>query len=304
MTGPGDLSSTSNAKRIVSLMPSATEIVAALGLADQLVGISHQCNWPPSVCAKPRLTRSNLDQNASSAQIDTQVKSMLMSRQPMFELDAKLLANVAPEVIITQAQCEVCAVGYDDVRLAIEQSESLCMTQVLALNPESLDDVLDDIDRIGAVAGTTETASVFRRRLQQRIDRVTQDARPSHSLRTLVLEWTDPLMVAGHWTPQLVQWAGGHYGLVDAGQPSRCVSWNDLGAFSPEVLIVAPCGLDFERAAAEARALAQRPEWGSLPAVRADRVYPADGGAYFSRAGPRLVDGLEFLAKWLRSAAQ
>jgi len=290
-------------KPIVSLLPSATEIVCGLGLQEQVVGISHECNWPPGIEGKPRVTLSNVDSSASSMQIDGQVKTLLQAGQALYGVDAELLVSLEPEIIITQAQCDVCAVSYKSVLDIVANHGALNSVQVIALNPTSLDEVLEDIRRIGAATQTTVASQGYVADLQQRINTVVAQTQ-SHKRRprTLVIEWTEPLMVAGNWTPQLVELAGGEYGLADAGQPSRYVTWDEIASFAPEVLFVAPCGFDLERAIAELQQLATCSHWNSLPAVRSEHVYPVDGDAFFNRPGPRLVESLEMLASWLQTA--
>ena len=292
-------------KRIVSLLPSATEIVFGLGLQDQLVGASHECNWPPEVKGKPQLTRSNVDSTASSGQIDRQVKTLMKAGSSLHEVDAELLVSLAPDLIITQTQCDVCAVSYESVLDIVSSNVALNSTSVIALNPTSLAAVLEDITRIGAATGAIEAARRYRENLQQRIDTVVAN-RPQESrrLRTLVIEWTEPLMIAGNWTPGLVELAGGEYGLAKAREPSRYVDWSEVVDFAPEVLVIAPCGFDLQRSEEERRQLAQAEPWQRLPAVRSGQVYAVDGDALFNRSGPRLVDSLEMLADWFGATPQ
>ena len=290
------------APRIVSLFPAATEMICAIGLGDALVGVSHECNWPPEVNALPRLTRSRVDSAADSAAIDAQVKSLLAAGQDLYVLDAQLLAALRPTLVVAQAQCDVCALSADAVQLTVRANANLAQATVLALDPRSLDDVLVDIERIGRAAGQEKVAHRFAWALRQRIGEVRRQvaARPAgRRPRVAVIEWIDPLMVAGHWTPELVALAGGDYGLAAAGRPSPCVTWEDLLRYAPERIVVAPCGFDLPRTRREAAALENRPGWSILPAVQGGRVLLVDGDAHFNRPGPRLVDALELLAGWL-----
>lgn len=288
--------------RIVSLLPSATEIVCGLSLREQLVGISHECNWPTTIAHLPRLTRSKVDASASSADIDRQVQSLMKSGEALYAIDAGLLTSLAPTLILTQSQCDVCAVSYQSVLDLVANESKLAGAKVIALNPSSLVEVLADIVRIGEAAGAADAALNYRSQLQRRIDAVVaasqqRTVRP----RTLVIEWTDPLMTSGNWTPDLIAKAGGQSGLAEAGEASRYVAWPAIVDFDPEVLVVAPCGFELERSRAELRDLERLPQWNSLAAVRGDHVVAVDGDAYFNRPGPRLVDSLEMLAETIAS---
>jgi iron complex transport system substrate-binding protein len=291
-----------DAPRIVSLFPAATEMICAIGLADALVGVSHECNWPAEVTSLPSLTRSRVDSAADSAAIDAQVKSLLAAGEDLYELDAQLLAALRPTLIVAQAQCEVCALSAGAVQSALRAGANLSATDLIALNPRSLDDVLVDLESIGRAAGHEKDAHRFSSSLRQRIGEVRRQvaAGPAGPRpRVAVIEWIDPLMVAGHWTPELVALAGGDYGLAAPGRPSPYVPWPELLSYAPERIVVAPCGFDLGRTRREATALENRPGWSTLPAVQAGRVLLVDGDAYFNRPGPRLVDVLELLAAWL-----
>ena len=274
--------------------------MCALGLREQLVGISHECNWPAEVEALPRVTRSNVDSSASSGQIDQQVKTLLQTQTALYEVDQQLLVSLQPSLILTQAQCDVCAVSYDAVKQTIASNDQLHHTRVIATNPTSLDEVLDDIQQIAQAAGVESTGQTYRLALQQRIDAVISQALKNSSRpRTVVIEWTDPLMVAGNWAPSMVELAGGEYGLATAGQHSDYVRWETIAQYRPEVMIVAPCGFDRDRSIAELQQLRALPYWQELPAVAEHRVYAVDGDALFNRPGPRLVDSLEMLTRWV-----
>jgi iron complex transport system substrate-binding protein len=284
---------------IASLLSSATEMLFALGAGPRVVAVSHECDFPAEVGNLPRATRTSIAIEADSRAIDDQVRRLLADGQPLYEVDTELLARLRPELIVTQAQCDVCAVRYDDVLTAVAQTPQLSATRVVALNPQSVGDVLADIERLGLAAGLQAEARMCVERLQQRIDRVRQmTARLSHDQRPTVgcIEWIDPLMVAGNWMPELIEWAGGRQSLTEPGAASTYTAWEAFCRFDPEAIVVMPCGFGLERAVRESAALARFPGWYALRAVASGRVYAVDGNQLFNRAGPRLVDSLELLA--------
>ncbi|MBA4107963.1 MAG: cobalamin-binding protein [Pirellula sp.] len=284
--------------RIVSLLPAATEMVCGIGLREQLVGVSHECNWPPGLAGLPRLTRSRIDSSADSAAIDEQVKRLGASGEAMYEVDADLLAALRPDLIVTQAQCDVCAVSLASVQGAVAARPELSHTRVLALNPRSLGEVFADIDRIGAAAGASEASRAYADALRARVEAVRATVRRepcSPRPRVAVIEWVEPLMAAGNWTPELVEIAGGDYGLATAGRHSPYVAWDEIVAFAPEALVIAPCGFDLARSEIEAERLTRLPGWRQLPAVAQKNASVIDGDAYLNRPGPRLVESLELL---------
>jgi iron complex transport system substrate-binding protein len=267
-----------------------------------VVALSHECNYPPGAQTKPRVTKSRISDAVPSAAIDEQVKSAIAAGEPLYAMDVDLIAALDPDLIITQAQCDVCAVRYADVVDACKQTVALRHANILALNPTSLAEVLSDIERIGNAAGAQSQASELVARLNKRIRKVRElSSAPAIRPRIVIVEWIDPLMVAGNWNPELVQFAGGVNGLSITGQPSKYHSWDELIAFDPQVIVVAPCGFDLERTIGETHILSQRPKWLTISAVRAGRVYAVDGDSYFNRAGPRLVDSLELLASVLHT---
>jgi iron complex transport system substrate-binding protein len=277
-------------------------MICAIGLGESLIGVSHECNWPPEVNALPRLTRSRIDSAANSAAIDAQVKALRAAGDDLYELDPRLLAELRPTLIVAQAQCEVCALSADAVQSAVSDNASLAHATLLALNPSSLDEVLIDVELLGRAAHHEPAARRFATSLRQRIGEVRTQvaARPAESRpRVAVIEWIEPLMIAGHWTPELAAMAGGDYGLAAPGQPSPYVPWEDFVRYAPERVVVALCGFDLPRTRREAAALKNKPEWSNLPAVQTGQVLMVDGNAYFNRPGPRLVDALELLAGWL-----
>ncbi len=276
--------------RIVSLLPSATEIVCLLGLGDRLVGVSHECDFPAAaVAGLPRVTESLIPADATSAQIDALVRDRVAGRRPLYRLEAAAVADLRPDLIVTQALCDVCAV--DEAEVCRVAAALPGRPRVVNLEPTSLGGVFDAIGAVAAAAGVDGSAAVAG--LRARVAAV----RPVSPGPTVVfLEWLDPPFCGGHWNPELVALAGGRERVGRAGQPSRRVGWPDVASADPDVIVAAPCGYDLARARADLDGLAARPEWSSLRAVRTGRVLAFDGSAYFNRPGPRLVDSLERLA--------
>jgi iron complex transport system substrate-binding protein len=285
--------------RIVSLLSSGTEILFALGLGEQVVAVSHECDFPPAAQQLPRATQSWIDSSAASGQIDEQVKTRLAAGQALYDLDAELICRLAPDLIVTQAQCDVCAVRHADVLDLVKARPELSATRVVALNPQSLADVLQDVRQIGNAAGAAPAAQRLALALQKRIDCIasrTANLNLAQRPRVACIEWVQPLMAAGNWTPQLIGLAGGRSGLATAGRHSGYITYADLQSFDPEVLLVAPCGFELARSVQEAALLAQLPGFAELSAVKSGRAYVIDGNAYLNRSGPRLVESLEILA--------
>jgi iron complex transport system substrate-binding protein len=281
--------------RIVSLLPSATEIVCALGLEDRLVGVTHECDFPPPVRALPKVTRTLVPTGAPGAVIDALVRDRLAARSALYSLDAAMLERLRPDLIVTQALCDVCAVAEDEVK------EAACRLpggpRVLNLEPETLDQVLACIAEVARAAGVAGRAAGVVAALRARVDAVVARTRAvARRPRVALLEWLDPPFSTGHWNPELIRLAGGEDGLGRAGAKSVALRWEDVVAYRPEVVVIACCGFTAERAMEEASALAGVAGWADLPAVRDGRVFVTDGAAYFSRPGPRLVDSLELLA--------
>jgi iron complex transport system substrate-binding protein len=282
--------------RIISLFPAATEIVCALGAASSLVGISHDSDFPPELLGPelPRVTRTTLDENAAPAEIDRMVRTADALGEALHVLDAEAIAGLEPDVIITQGICDVCAIREGDVRIIAESLRRPPI--VLALSANSLDEMLNDIHRVGAVIERSPLAEALAERLESRLykvhHRLVEAAVPRP--RVAVLEWTDPIYNAGHWVPQMVRRAGGIEVLAKSGERSRTVSMEELVAAKADTVIVAPCGYDVVRAAAEGTMQAKKKEWAWLAHCR---TWAVDSGGLFSRPGPRLVDGVETLAE-------
>ncbi|MBI2363685.1 MAG: cobalamin-binding protein [Deltaproteobacteria bacterium] len=281
--------------RICSLIPAATEIAFALGLGDALVGVTHECDYPPEAKQKPVVVRSMIDPaRMTSGEIDREVAEVLQSGKGLYTIDEAAFIDAAPDLILTQGLCDVCALDYNEV---VKATAKLSRPPTsMSLNPHCLADVLDDIRRIGAATERLSIAEKLVQGLQRRIDRVT-DARPVHRQRVVCLEWYEPLYAAGHWAPEMVELAGGEDMLGCKGEPSSKVEWRDVVAARPEVILLMPCGFDVRRTVKEATLLRRSEGWNDLPAVRAGKVFAVNGNAYFSRPGPRLINGLEILAQ-------
>ena len=278
----------------MSLVPAATEIAWALGAGDELVAVTHDCDHPPSVRSLPRVTRSTIEPGSRSEAIDAQVRAASARGESTFHLDAAALAVARPDVILGQTLCAVCAVTLDQVPRALDPAPA-----VVPLEGHTIDGVMADIARVGLALARADAAEALVAALRARIARVVARVRDEPHPRVVCLEWLEPLFNAGHWVPEQVAAAGGEDVLGRPGIPSIDVPWSALVASAPDVVFLVPCGFDAERAVDEADGLARRPEWRGLPAVRAGRVYALDGNAYFSRPGPRVVDGIELLASLL-----
>ena len=287
--------------RIISLLSSATEVLFALDLQEQLVGTSHECDYPPAALAKPRVTRSHVDADQSSSQIDEAVRSQLETRQSLYSLDRDRIRELKPDLIITQAQCEVCAVHYDDVVSLVADDPVLSETNILALQPNGWDDVFRDMLAVGTAVGREQEAARLVQSFQQRIDHIagTLEQSGDELTRLVCVEWIEPLMIAGNWVPTLVEKAGGINGISEADRPSEYHAWDDVREFDPEVLVICPCGFDVARSLQEISLLDEVPGWQEMLAVKNNRVFVLDGNAYLNRSGPRLVETVEILAHLL-----
>jgi iron complex transport system substrate-binding protein len=283
--------------RICSLLPSATEIAFALGLGDQIVAVTHECDYPPEARNKQVVVQSVIDPlSSSSAEIDKSVGERLRARKGIYRIDLPRFEGANPDLILTQELCEVCAVDYDEVLAA---ARSLAREpKIISLTPTLLSDVLRDIERVGRATGKETEAENLVRRLRERIDHVREKtSRSDFRPRVACLEWMEPLYSAGHWVPEMVELAGGREGLGKSGEPSMKIDWNRVAQVAPEVIVLMPCGFDIPRTLEEAHLLFRLPGWSELPAVREAKVFAVNGSAYFNRSGPRLVDGLEILAQ-------
>ncbi|HTU35614.1 MAG TPA: cobalamin-binding protein [Candidatus Acidoferrum sp.] len=286
--------------RIVSLLPSATEILFALGLGDSVVGVTHECDFPPEAAKKPALIRPRVDPKAAPAEIDRQVTGVVQRGESIYAVDAELLASLAPDLIVTQDLCHVCAASPDDLATALTRFPK--QPRVLSLTPRSLADVWDDIQRIGEATGRKREGQALAMTLQQRVAaiemKVTQMKTVQHMPRPRVvcLEWLDPFYVGGHWVPEMVAKAGGEDALGQAGEPSFRVTAEEIASAGAEVFVIMPCGYNLARAARESHDFVFPQSWNDLPAIRKKRVFAVDANGYFSRPGPRLADGVGILA--------
>jgi iron complex transport system substrate-binding protein len=291
-----------HAPRIVSLLPSATEIICALGLADVLVAVTHECDYPSVVLGKPQITRSRLRPGMSSGEIDTAVRTQLASNaHSLYTIDRSLLAELKPDLVITQQLCAVCTVDMEDVLDAI--SELPHIPEVINLEPTSLNEVLGDIEMLGEATNHAGASRILVNSLAARIEQVRETV--SHAMvqpRVAFLEWIDPLFCGGHWNPELVRLAGGNDPLGREGESSERIEWKQVAEFAPEVMVISCCGFSAERARQDLPIIEEMPGFADLPCVRHNRIHVVDGSAYFSRPGPRLVDSLEMLAQFLHPA--
>jgi len=282
--------------KILSLLPSATEIVFALGLGDQLDGVTYECDFPPEARSKPVVSDTALpqDRRLSAREIDDFVSSSMDRREPIYTLDKELIQRVQPDLILAQDLCRVCAVPSGQVEAAL--SELGCSSEVLSLDPHTIEDIFDCILQVGRATETEQQAAELVAALRERTERARCRAAGLPSVRTLCLEWSDPPFVGGHWVPGMVELAGGTNLLNGRGDPSRKVGWSDLAAAGPEVVVFMPCGYYLGEAETEAEGLFEVAEFGHTPAARLGNVFAVDASSYFSRPGPRIVDGLEILA--------
>jgi iron complex transport system substrate-binding protein len=273
----------------VSLVPHATELCFALGLGRELIAVTHECDFPPAALRLPKVTRNVLGGDRDSAAIDAAVRERVAAGESIYELDRATLRALEPELILTQALCAVCAVSVDEVR---ELASSLPSEPlVISLDPHTLGESLGDVRTVAEATGRRDEGVALVARSTGRIDRVRLAVRGAPRPRVIALEWLDPVFVAGHWTPQLIELAGGEDPLGFPGEPSQQLDWQTLAGAKPDVVVVMPCGFDAQRAQAEARDYADQ-----LRDLGAARVVAVDASSYFSRPGPRLVDGLELLA--------
>ncbi len=286
--------------RIVSLLPSATEIICGLGLRDQLVGVSHECDYPADVIGLPNVTQTRIPHDASSREIDTLVREQLQTQAALYSLDMPVLAKLNPDLIVTQSVCDVCAVAESEVHAAASSLPGA--PQVINLNPNCLTDVMQSIRQVATATGQAAAADGYIAELKHRVatvagrsESIAEADRPS----VMLLEWIDPPFSAGHWSPELVALAGGRETLGIAGQRSVMTPWETIVQRDPEVMVVACCGFRVARTLEDLPLLRSQAGWNDLRCVRSGRVYVMDGSAYFNRPGPRLVDSLEILAHTL-----
>jgi iron complex transport system substrate-binding protein len=278
--------------RIASLVPSATEMLFVLGLGDQVVAVTHECDYPPEAASKRHLTRSLVPEGLSAGEIDAEVRRLTGEGKHLYALDEAALGELDVDLIVTQALCEVCAVSYDDVVAVAERLES--RPKVISLDPNDLGEVLDDIDRLGEVTGVSDRADELRASLEDRLGAVRQAVEGAPVPTVLPLEWLDPPFTGGHWVPEMIEIAGGEPLLCVRGGKCPTASWDEIAAADPDVVVAMPCGWDARQARRELEAHSAE-----VMAAGAERIWAVDGAASFSRPGPRLVDGTELLAHLL-----
>ena len=292
----------SSSQRIVSLLPSSTEILCALGLRECLVGVSHECDYPADVIGLPRLTEPKLNPHGLSGAIDSRVREIVQEGLSVYRIKTDLLQSLQPDLLVTQDQCEVCAVSLPEVEEAVR-----CFltpgVAVVSLSPQCLGDIWEDIRQVARATGREEVAEEVLRGLKRRLWKLEQQTRHWVRPRVACIEWLDPLIAAGNWIPELIEIAGGEYTLASAGEHSSTMTWDALVAYQPEVVVLMPCGFTISQTQRELPTLTALPQWQALPAVQANRVFIVDGNAYLNRPGPRIVDSTEILAELLHPDA-
>ncbi|HWD87200.1 MAG TPA: cobalamin-binding protein [Mucilaginibacter sp.] len=284
-------------KRIISLLPAATEIVCALGLEDNLVGRSHECDFPASVKQLPVCSEANIPDNLASAAIDQKVKELLYDALSIYTVNRKKIKELEPDVVITQAQCEVCAVSLDDVQEALKGYLDK-KAKIISLQPNSLGDIFNDIRNVAEALGVPGNGEKLIEDLDERVNIIRHKLKFIDTKPTVAcIEWLEPVMVSGNWVPELVSIAGGTSILAEGGKHSPFVKWEDIRQADPDIIIVMPCGFSIERTLREMNILLLQPGFSELKAIKENRLFIADGNQYFNRPGPRTVDSIEILAE-------
>ena len=289
--------------RVVSLLPSSTEIIHALGCGDRIVGRSHECDYPAGITALPPCTAPKFDPNGTSREIDERVKAVLQDAVSVYSVDTALLDDLAPDLVVTQSQCELCAVSLADVQAAVRELVG-SKPDVLSLEPNALGDVWRDIASVAGALGVRERGEALLAQLRERLGAIARRARETgRRPRVACIEWYDPLMAAGNWVPELVEIAGGEDVLGVRGEHSAWLEWAALEGADPQAIVLMPCGFDIPRSRRELSALTGRAEWMRLEAVQRGEVFVTDGNQFFNRPGPRLVESAEILAEILHPDA-
>jgi iron complex transport system substrate-binding protein len=283
-------------QRIVSFLPSATEMACALGLADQLLGVTHECDYPPGVDRKPVVVRSVLPtESMTEREIDAAVSERLRNGQSLYQVDEALLRDIAPDLILTQDLCQVCAPSGSEVEAVLKLLPSA--PRILWMTPKSIAEIFDNLRELGHATDRAREAEVVIAAGRARLETIAAATRAvSHRPRVFCMEWTSPVYCSGHWVPEMVRLAGGVDKLAHEGAYSVRVAWDDVLTWAPEILVVMPCGFDLRTTVARAGQLPDLPGWADLPAVKAGRVFAVDANAYFARPGPRVIEGTELLA--------
>ena len=280
--------------RIVSLLPSATEILCELGLIDQIVGISHDCDWPEEISKKPKLSEAKVSYDYPSDEIDQIIRETLHNGMSVYHLDPDHLKHLNPNVILTQELCEVCAPSFDDVQEAASVLDD--EPKIISLEPKNIGEILENIELVGYELGFEDRAVSLVDSLRSRIDRIhTRMEAVDNFPRVLALEWMAPLFTGGHWVPEMIEWAGGET-MGEPSEPSIEINWDDVVNFDPEIIVMMPCGFSPSRIQEEMHLMYEDPAWEDLRAVKHEQVYLVHGSHYFNRPGPRIVTGLEIMA--------
>jgi len=286
-------------KKIVSLLPSITEIVCKLGFRDNLMGVSHECDYPNSIVGLPVLTKPNFYTTGSSSEIDNRVHEILKKGLSVYDVDEDLLRKLSPEIIITQTQCEACAVSLREVEEIVKKWTGNQVT-ILSLEPNTLNDVWDDFERVANVCDSPESFSKINTEITERFKFIENNLKAIKQKPTVLsIEWIDPIMVAGNWIPELVELAGGESLLGKSGVNSHVILWDEIIKSNPDVIIFMPCGFNIKRTLEEISLIKAKPGWSELKAVELERVFVVDGNQYFNRPGPRLIESVEILAEIL-----
>jgi iron complex transport system substrate-binding protein len=284
-------------KKIISLLPAATEIVCALGLQDNLVGRSHECDFPEAVKQLPICSETNFPDGLSSLEIDNKVKEILADALSVYTVKRDVIKELSPDVVITQAQCEVCAVSLAEVEQALDNYLDK-QTRIISLQPNSLSDIFNDITAVADALNVQAEGVDLLERLTERVDIIKHKLKFLDNKPTVAcMEWLEPMMIAGNWVPELVEIAGGVPILATNGKHSPYVKWEDIAAADPDIIVLMPCGFSMDRTLKEVSILLQQPGFGELNAVKNNRLYITDGNQYFNRPGPRIVDSIEILAE-------
>ena len=283
--------------KIISLLPAATEIVCLLGLEKSLVGVSDDSDFPEGVSKLPKVTTTTMGPNLSSLEIDKKVKAAKHRGSSVFHIDTKVLAELAPDLILTQELCPVCAPAFTDVEKAAKKI--LHNTQIISLEPHSIFDILKNIQTVGELTETKQKAKEILVSLQSRLSVLSKKLISKKKPSVLIIEWLDPVMIAGHWVPEMVQRAGGAILIAKKKEPSRYLSWDDVILLDPDCIIVAPCGFSIQRTVREISLLKQKKDFKKLKAHKNSRIFLVDGNAYLTRPGPRIIDGTEIMAEIL-----
>jgi len=288
----------SSAQRVVSLLPSGTEILCALGLRDRLVGVSHECDYPTDVAGLPVLTEPKLNPHATSGDIESRMRELVQEGLAIYRIKTDVLHSLQPDLIITQDQCEVCAVPLREVEEAVRCVLSSAV-QVTSLKPQQLRDIWEDIRQVASATGREDAGEELLKSLKRRLWKLEQKIRHLPRPRVACIEWLDPLIAAGNWVPELINIAGGKYELAEVGEHSAKLTWERMVEYQPDVIVLMPCGFKISQTQVELPTFTAQPQWQALPAVQQNKVFVVDGNAYLNRSGPRIVDSAEILAEIL-----